>query len=157
MAVLELAEFANLIKQHDRLLGIDLGTKTIGLAISDVMRMVASPVETLAKGKFSKDVVKIKTLIDREEVGGIVIGLPVEMDGTQGKRAQATKAFASNLSREIDLPILLWDERLSTVAVERMLIGEADMTRKRRAEVVDRAAAAFILQGVLEALEHQNG
>lgn len=157
MAVLELAEFANLIKQHDRLLGIDLGTKTIGIAISDVMRMVASPVETLAKGKFSKDVVKIKTLIDREEVGGIVIGLPVEMDGTQGKRAQATKAFASNLSREIDLPILLWDERLSTVAVERMLIGEADMTRKRRAEVVDRAAAAFILQGVLEALEHQNG
>ena len=96
-------------------------------------------------------------LIEKEEVGGIVLGLPVEMDGTQGKRAQATKAFASNLLREIDLPILLWDERLSTVAVERMLIGEADMTRKRRAEVVDRAAAAFILQGVLEALEHQNG
>lgn len=157
MAVLELADFANTIKQHDRLLGIDLGTKTIGLAISDVMRMVASPVETLAKGKFSKDVLKIKALIDKEEVGGIVLGLPVEMDGTQGKRAQATKAFASNLSREIDLPILLWDERLSTVAVERVLIGEADMTRKRRAEVVDRAAAAFILQGVLEALEHQNG
>ncbi|WP_028877899.1 Holliday junction resolvase RuvX [Terasakiella pusilla] len=157
MAVLELADFAKMIKQHDRLLGIDLGTKTIGLAISDVMRMVASPVETLAKGKFSKDVVKIKALIEKEEVGGIVLGLPVEMDGTQGKRAQATKAFASNLLREIDLPILLWDERLSTVAVERMLIGEADMTRKRRAEVVDRAAAAFILQGVLEALEHQNG
>lgn len=157
MAVLELADFANTIKQHDRLLGIDLGTKTIGLAISDVMRMVASPVETLVKGKFSKDVLKIKALIDKEEVGGIVLGLPVEMDGTQGKRAQATKAFASNLSREIDLPILLWDERLSTVAVERVLIGEADMTRKRRAEVVDRAAAAFILQGVLEALEHQNG
>ncbi|WP_417797976.1 Holliday junction resolvase RuvX [Terasakiella pusilla] len=157
MAVLELADFAKRIKQHDRLLGIDLGTKTIGLAISDVIRMVASPVETLAKGKFSKDVVKIKALIEKEEVGGIVLGLPVEMDGTQGKRAQATKAFASNLLREIDLPILLWDERLSTVAVERMLIGEADMTRKRRAEVVDRAAAAFILQGVLEALEHQNG
>ncbi len=157
MVVQELTEFAGMIKKHDRLLGIDLGTKTIGLAISDVMRMVASPVETLAKGKFSKDVVKIKNLITKEEVGGIVLGLPKEMDGTQGKRAQATKAFASNLSREIDLPILLWDERLSTVAVERVLIGEADMTRKRRAEVVDRAAAAYILQGALEALEYQNG
>ncbi|MDV7341677.1 Holliday junction resolvase RuvX [Terasakiella sp. A23] len=157
MVVQELAEFAAAIKKHDRLLGIDLGTKTIGLAISDVMRMVASPVETLPKGKFSKDVVKLKDLIAKEEVGGIVLGLPKEMDGTQGKRAQATKAFASNLSREIDLPILLWDERLSTVAVERVLIGEADMTRKRRSEVVDRAAAAYILQGALEALEYQNG
>jgi len=134
---------------------LDLGTKTIGLAISDVMRMVASPVETLAKGKFSKDVEKLQALIEKEEVGGIVLGLPKEMDGTEGKRCQSTRAFASNLSRVIDLPILLWDERLSTVAVERVLIDEADMTRKRRAEVVDRAAAAFILQGVLDALAHQ--
>ncbi|NVK17566.1 MAG: Holliday junction resolvase RuvX [Methylocystaceae bacterium] len=157
MVLQELAEFAALLKPHERLLGIDLGTKTIGLAISDVMRMVASPVETLPKGKFSKDIIKIKDLIAKEEVGAIVLGLPKEMDGTQGKRAQATKAFASNMAREIDLPILLWDERLSTVAVERVLIGEADMTRKRRAEVVDRAAAAYILQGALEALEYQNG
>lgn len=157
MAVVELAEFHAALKSYDRLLGLDLGTKTIGVALSDVMRMVATPVETLAKGKFSKDVIKLKALIEKEEVGGIVLGLPREMDGTAGKRAQATKAFASNLSREIDLPILLWDERLSTVAVERTLIGEADLTRKRRAEVVDRAAAAFILQGVLDALGHQHG
>jgi putative Holliday junction resolvase len=157
MAVVELEEFAGALRQYDRLLGLDLGTKTIGIALSDVMRMVATPVETLAKGKFSKDVLKIKQLIAKEEVAGIVLGLPREMDGGLGKRAQATKAFASNLSREIDLPILLWDERLSTVAVERVLIDEADMTRKRRAEVVDRAAAAFILQGVLDALGHQYG
>ncbi len=158
MAVVsDLKEFAAGLKKFDRLLGLDLGTKTIGLALSDVTRMVATPVETLSKGKFSKDMAKIKALIETEEVGAIVLGLPREMDGTEGKRVQATKAFASNMSREIDLPILLWDERLSTVAVERILIGEADMTRKRRAEVVDRAAAAYILQGVLDALEHLNG
>lgn len=157
MAVVELAEFAAALKQYDRLMGLDLGTKTIGVALSDVMRMVATPLETLPKGKFSKDVVNLKAIIAKEEVNALVLGLPREMDGTLGKRAQATKAFASNLAREMDLPILLWDERLSTVAVERMLIDEADMTRKRRSEVVDRAAAAFILQGVLDALEHQYG
>ncbi|WP_135079116.1 Holliday junction resolvase RuvX [Terasakiella sp. SH-1] len=157
MVIHELEDFAKTLKQYDRLMGIDLGTKTIGLALSDVMRTIASPLETLTKGKFSKDVVKLKQLIDKEEVNAIVLGLPREMDGTQGKRAQATKAFASNLSREIDLPIFLWDERLSTVAVERVLIGEADLTRKRRAEVVDRAAAAYILQGLLDALGHQYG
>jgi len=157
MAVVELAEFAAALKQYDRLMGLDLGTKTIGLALSDVMRMVATPLETLPKSKFSKDVINLKAIIAKEEVNALVLGLPREMDGTLGKRAQATKAFASNLVREIDLPILLWDERLSTVAVERMLIDEADMTRKRRSEVVDRAAAAFILQGVLDALGHQYG
>lgn len=157
MVLYDLAEFKGHLKKHERLLGLDLGTKTIGVAISDVMRIVASPVETLPKGKFSKDVVKLKEIIEKEEVAAIVLGLPKEMDGTQGKRAQSTKAFASNLAQQIDLPILLWDERLSTVAVERTLIGEADMTRKRRAEVVDRAAAAFILQGVLDALDHLQG
>ncbi|GGF57609.1 putative pre-16S rRNA nuclease [Terasakiella brassicae] len=157
MAVVELAEFAAALKQYDRLMGLDLGTKTIGVALSDVMRMVATPLETLPKSKFSKDVINLKAIIAKEEVNALVLGLPREMDGTLGKRAQATKAFASNLAREIDLPILLWDERLSTVAVERMLIDEADMTRKRRSEVVDRAAAAFILQGVLDALGHQYG
>lgn len=154
MVTYDLAEFASLLKKHDRLLGLDLGTKTIGVAMSDVMRMVATPVETLPKAKFSKDVEKLKAIIEKQEVSAIVLGLPKEMDGTMGKRAQSTKAFASNLAQQIDLPILLWDERLSTVAVERTLIGEADMTRKRRAEVVDRAAAAYILQGVLDALEH---
>ncbi len=157
MVLYDMAEFSGLLKKHQRLLGLDLGTKTIGVAISDVMWMVATPVETIAKGKFSKDVIKLKSIIEKEEVAAIVLGLPKEMDGTQGKRAQSTKAFASNLAQQIDLPILLWDERLSTVAVERTLIGEADMTRKRRAEVVDRAAAAFILQGVLDALEHLKG
>ncbi|WP_419799346.1 MAG: Holliday junction resolvase RuvX [Terasakiella sp.] len=157
MAVVDLAEFAAALKQYDRLMGLDLGTKTIGVALSDVMRMVATPLETLPKSKFSKDVINLKAIINKEEVNALVLGLPREMDGTLGKRAQATKAFASNLAREIDLPILLWDERLSTVAVERMLIDEADMTRKRRSEVVDRAAAAFILQGVLDALGHQYG
>lgn len=157
MPVLELEDFAAYLGKFDRLMGLDLGTKTIGVALSDVTRMVASPLETLPKSKFSKDVENLRQIIRKQEVAGIVLGLPREMDGSYGKRAQSTRAFASNLSREIDLPILLWDERLSTVAVERVLIGEADMTRKRRAEVVDRAAAAYILQGLLEALEHQYG
>jgi len=155
MAIVELKDFHTMLKPNDRLLGIDLGSKTIGLAISDVMRSVASPVETLVKGKFTKDAQKIQKLIDSEQFGGIVLGLPKEMDGTEGKRCQITRAFAFNMSGAIDLPILLWDERLSTVAVERILINEADMTRKRRKEVVDRAAAAYILQGALDALQHQ--
>jgi len=155
MAIVELQDLKKTLKRNDRLIGIDLGSKTIGLAISDVLRSVASPVETLVKGKFTKDAQKIQDLIDTEQFGGIVLGLPREMDGTEGKRCQITRAFASNLKGVIDLPILLWDERLSTVAVERILINEADMTRKRRKEVVDRAAAAYILQGALDALKHQ--
>jgi len=155
MAIVELQDLQNTLKRNERLIGIDLGSKTIGLAISDVLRSVASPVETLVKGKFTKDAQKIQDLIDTEQFGGIVLGLPKEMDGTEGKRCQITRAFAYNLAGAIDLPILLWDERLSTVAVERILINEADLTRKRRKEVVDRAAAAYILQGALDALNHQ--
>jgi putative Holliday junction resolvase len=157
MAVVEIEEFAASLRKFDRLMGLDLGTKTIGVALSDVTRMVATPYETLPKAKFTKDVIALCKIIMGEEVSAIVIGLPHEMDGTLGKRAQSTKAFASNLSREIDLPILLWDERLSTVAVERVLINEADLTRKKRADVVDRAAASFILQGALDALDHLDG
>lgn len=155
MAVVDFDTFAATLSPYKRVMSLDLGTKTIGVALSDVMRMVATPMETLVKGKFSKDVVALKKIIQGEDVGAIVLGLPKEMDGTEGKRVQSTKAFASNLAREIDLPILLWDERLSTVAVERVLINEADLTRKKRAQVVDRAAAAYILQGVLDALDHR--
>jgi len=154
MAVVDFESFRLSLGAYQRLLGLDLGTKTIGLALSDVTRMVATPMETLKKGKFTQDAARLKEIVAAQEVGGLVLGLPKEMDGTDGKRVQATKAFASNLSREIDLPILLWDERLSTVAVERVLIKEADLTRKKRAQVVDRAAAAYILQGVLDALDH---
>lgn len=154
MAIMEINEFAASLARYDRLLGIDLGTKTIGLALSDVTRMVATPVETLAKGKFSKDAEKIIQLIEREEIGGIVFGLPLEMDGTLGKRSQSTKAFAYNLNQLIEIPMFMWDERLSTSAIERVLIGDVDMTRKRRKEVVDKAAAAYILQGALDAMDY---
>lgn len=154
MVLEDLKDFSARVGKQRRFLGIDLGTKTLGLALSDYSGMVASPLKTLPKGKFSKDVLALRNLIGEHEVKAIVLGLPREMDGSDGKRVQSTRAFASNLSREIDLEILLWDERLSTVAVERVLIKEADLTRKRRADVVDRAAAAFILQGVLDALQH---
>ncbi len=134
------------------LLGIDLGSTTIGLAISDATRIIASPLETLKRGKFRVDSAALVKLIERRDVGGIVLGLPVSMDGTEGPRCQATRQFADNLLGVIDLPIAFWDERLSTAAVERVLIGEADMSRKRRREVVDKMAAAYILQGALDAM-----
>lgn len=138
-----------------RLLGLDLGTKTIGLAISDRAWRVASPLETLARGKrFSEDAAALARLIAEREIGGLVIGLPVNLDGTEGPRAQATRAFARNLRAlaGIALPVALWDERLSTAAVERFLIGEADMSRAKRGKVVDKMAAAYILQGALDRL-----
>jgi len=150
MSVEELA--ANL-ETNDRLLGLDLGTKTIGLALSDTSRIVATPMETLAKGKFKADAAKLLDLIEVHQIGGLILGLPRNMDGSEGPRAQSTRAFARNLSNLTNCPILFWDERLSTVAVERTLL-EADASRKRRSEVVDKMAAAFILQGVLDRLRH---
>jgi len=132
-----------------RLIGIDLGTKTIGLALSDVRRMVASPLETIRRTKFRADVARLVELVDSYGVGGLVLGLPRNLDGTEGPRAQATRAFARNLNQLLPLPILLWDERWSTAAAERMLI-EADQSRKRRAEVIDKLAATLILQGALD-------
>lgn len=134
-----------------RLMGFDLGTKTIGLAISDVERCIATPLETIARAKFTKDAERIRFLTTRHEIGGFVVGLPVNMDGTEGPRAQATRAFVRNLARVVACPAAFWDERLSTAAVTRAMIA-ADMSRAKRAEIVDRVAAAYILQGALDFL-----
>lgn len=144
-----LQDFAERLKTGDRVIGIDLGTKTIGLALSDVTRTVASPLETIRRVKFGKDAAALLALCDEHGVGGLVLGLPFNMDGSEGPRAQATRAFARNLANLTDLPITAWDERLSTQAVTRTLL-EADASRARRAEVVDKMAAAYILQGALD-------
>jgi putative holliday junction resolvase len=141
------------LQRGTRLLGIDLGTKTIGLALSDTLLMVATPLKTLERGKFTRDVGLLQQLRREHNVGGLVIGLPINMDGSEGPRAQATRAFAYNLLQIDDPEICFWDERLSTAAVTRGMI-EADMTRKRRAAAVDRAAAAYILQGLLDRLAY---
>jgi putative Holliday junction resolvase len=137
--------------RHQRLLGLDLGEKTIGLALSDPGLSVASPVTTIRRTKFTADAKELLKLVAERQVGGLVIGLPLNMDGSEGPRCQSVRQFAVNLTRLQDLPILFWDERLSTVAVEREMIS-ADLSRAKRARVVDQAAAAFILQGVLNAL-----
>lgn len=133
-------------------MGLDLGEKTIGVAVSDVTRMVASPLELIRKTKFTVEANRLFALIDEREVGAIVIGLPVNMDGTEGTRCQSNRAFARNLLRLRDIPIAFWDERMSTMAVNRVLIEEADVTRARRAELVDKLAAAWILQGAVDRL-----
>jgi len=132
-----------------RLIGIDLGTKTIGLALSDVTRTIASSLETLKRTKFTPDAARLLDLAAEHAIAGLVLGLPANLDGTEGPRAQATRAFARNLNAISLLPILLWDERLTTAAAERMLI-EADTSRKRRAELIDKLAATLILQGALD-------
>ncbi|TQV80960.1 Holliday junction resolvase RuvX [Denitrobaculum tricleocarpae] len=141
-----------------RLLGLDPGTKTIGLAISDGGFMVASPIGTIKRSKFTKDAKELAGICKEREVGGLIMGLPVNMDGTEGPRCQSVRQLAQNLIDKAGFtqPIAFWDERLSTSAVERFLVGEADMTRKRRADVVDKMAAAYILQGALDALANQS-
>src|SRR5690349_24328507 len=134
-----------------KLLGLDLGTKTIGVAISDGMRYSATPLETIKRTKFTQDAERILELIAQNQIIAIVLGLPLNMDGSEGPRAQSTRAFARNLAQKTPLPIAFWDERLSTAAVTRTLI-EADTRRDRRAEVVDKLAASYILQGALERL-----
>ena len=133
------------------MLGLDLGSKTIGLAKSDLSFTIASPLETIRRTKFTKDALELKAIIDANEIGALVLGLPYNMDGTEGPRCQSTRQFAANLLEKFDIPITYWDERMSTQAVTRTLL-EADTTRKRRAEVVDKMAAAYILQGALDAL-----
>ena len=137
-----------------RLLGLDLGEKTIGLAISDRGLKVASPLETIRRAKFTKDAEALAALCEDRGVGGLVLGLPVNMDGSEGPRCQSVRQFAANLAElaGFTLPMAFWDERLSTAAVERVLVGEADLSRKRRGQVVDKMAAAYILQGALDAL-----
>ena len=135
-----------------KLLGLDLGTKTIGVAVSDSMRYSATPLETIARTKFTADAARIVELVAQNGVAGIVLGLPLNMDGSEGPRAQSTRAFARNLAQKVSIPIAFWDERLSTSAVERMMIEEANMRRDRRAAVVDKLAASYILQGALDRL-----
>ena len=151
---MELAQIEDLAKRLggvQRLMGIDLGTKTIGLALSDVERRLATPLETLKRGKFSADAAKLLARAKQFDVAAFVIGLPLNMDGSEGPRVQATRAFARNLSARAAIPCVFWDERLSTAAVTRALIAQ-DVSRAKRAEVVDRMAAAYILQGALDRL-----
>ena len=153
MPVLDLIDLAAALPDYTPLVGLDLGEKTIGVAVSDVTRMIASPAMLIRKTKFTDDAAALLKLMDARTARGLVIGLPVNMDGTEGPRCQSSRAFARNILRlRPDLSIAFWDERLSTAAVNRMLIGEADVTRARRAELVDKAAAAYILQGVLDRL-----
>ena len=152
MAEVILAKIAKSRKPVSRLMGLDLGSKTIGLALSDVSLMIASPLRTIKRTKFTQDAETLEALIDEHDVGGLILGLPINMDGSEGPRCQSTRQFAMNLLERRDIPLTFWDERLSTVAVERILIDEIDMTRKRRAKVIDKAAATYILQGALDAL-----
>jgi len=152
MAVMNLAKIVKTRKPASRLMGLDLGSKTIGLALSDVSLLIASPLKTIKRTKFTKDAEILEALVEKHEVGGFVLGLPINMDGSEGPRCQSTRQFAMNLLERIDIPLAFWDERLSTVAVERILIDEIDMTRKRRVEVIDKAAASYILQGALDSL-----
>ena len=145
-----------------RLLGLDVGTKTIGLALSDVRLIVATPCRLIRRTKFAKDAAAIGDMVKDQDVGGIVIGLPVSMDGSEGPACQSVRAFAANLEARFQaqgldrVAIGFWDERLSTAAVERMLIGEADLSRARRKRVVDKVAAAYVLQGALDALRQSS-
>ena len=139
-----------------RLLGLDLGEKTIGLALSDTLLTIATPMETLKRGKFSADAQILGEIAAKQGVGGFVVGLPLNMDGSDGPSAQSARAFGRNFATRSTLPIIFWDERLSTSAVTRTLI-DADASRKRRSEVVDKMAAAYILQGVLDRLRSMEG
>ena len=149
----DIEAFAAALPRDRALLGLDLGTKTLGVATSDLRRSVASPVETIRRTKFTADANALFAIADGREAAGLVLGLPRNMDGTEGARCQSTRAFARSLTRMTDLPITYWDERLSTVAAEKALL-EADTTRKRRAEVIDHVAASYILQGLLDRLGH---
>ena len=149
---LSIEDFADRLPRHGAILGLDVGTKTVGLAISDVTRTVATPLHTLRRTKFSADAAALLALAAEREAHGFIIGLPVNFNGTEGPRAQSCRAFARNLGALTALPMAFWDERLSTAAAERALL-EADTSRKRRAEVIDAVAAGFILQGALDRMK----
>ena len=152
----DIEDFAAALPPQRALLGLDLGEKTIGVAVSDLFLSVATPLETIRRKKFGLDAARVLEIAAERNAGGLILGLPRNMDGSEGPRCQSTRAFARNLSRLTDLPIGFWDERLSTVAAERALL-EADTSRKRRAEVIDHVAAGYILQGVLDRLRHLKG
>ena len=150
MPICTLQELKEQVPSGRRLLGLDVGTKTVGLALSDPSLTVASPLQTIRRTKFTRDALALEAVISEHAIGGLVVGLPLNMDGSEGRACQSVRQFAVNLLARIDLPLTFQDERLSTAAVERMLVSEADMTRKRRAKLVDKAAAAYILQGALD-------
>jgi putative Holliday junction resolvase len=155
----DIAEFLAALPVMQGIAGLDLGTQTIGVAVSDTFLSVATPLETIKRRKFSLDAAALAQILAARQIGGLVLGLPRNMDGSEGPRCQSTRAFARNLIRVegLDLPVTYWDERLSTVAAERALL-EADTSRKRRAEVIDHVAAGYILQGVLDRMRHiRNG
>ena len=148
-----IADFAAALAPGAALAGLDVGDKTVGVAVSDGLRQVATPLETIRRKKFTADAERLLAIVAGRRLGGLVLGLPYNMDGTEGPRCQSTRAFARNLSRLTALPITYWDERLSTVAAERALL-EADTSRARRAEVIDQVAAGYILQGALDRMRH---
>ena len=148
----DISDFAAALPPMQALIGLDLGEKTIGVAVSDSFQSVATPLETVRRKKFGVDAARLSEIIAARGIGGVVLGLPRNMDGSEGPRCQSTRAFARNFDRLTPLPITYWDERLSTVAAERALL-EADTTRKRRAEVIDHVAAGYILQGLLDRLQ----
>ena len=146
-------DFAGSISKDKALMGLDLGSKTIGVAISDSLKTVATPLMTIKRTKFSEEVATLFKLISERDLSGIILGLPKNMDGSEGARCQSTRAFARNINKFQDFPITFWDERLSTVAAKKALL-EADITRKRRSEVIDHVAASYILQGALDRMSH---
>jgi len=154
--IITAARLAARIRPGQRLIGLDLGEKTIGVALSDALLMTATPWTTIHRGKFTPDAQRLIQLAEEENAAAFILGLPVNMDGSSGPRVQATRAFARNMGRLTDIPLVLWDERLSTAGVERTLI-EADVSRARRAKVVDKLAASWILQGFLDHLNALRG
>lgn len=155
MILPDVARFLPVLPPNRAIAGLDLGDKTIGVALSDLRRGVATPIEVIRREKFTIDAARLLALLTARGAAGIILGLPLNMDGSEGPRVQATRAFARNLEKLTDLPITFWDERLSTVAAERALL-EADTSRKRRKEVIDQVAAGYILQGALDRMAHMN-
>ena len=155
MILTDVAEFLALLPPGRAICGLDLGDKTIGFAVSDLRRQVATPILVIRRVKFTQDATQLLALLAERQLAGIVLGLPLNMDGSEGPRVQSTRAFARNLERLTPLPITFWDERLSTVAAERALL-EADTSRKRRAEVIDQVAAGYILQGALDRMGYMS-
>ena len=152
MPIVDLQSIKLHLSSNQSLLGLDLGRKTIGLAISDATLMIASPIETIKRTKFTADANRLMNINKSRNIGGWILGIPIEMDGFEGARCQSTRQFSDNFMELSDIPIAFWDERLSTSAINRFLISEADMTRKRRGQVVDKMAAGYILQGALDSL-----
>lgn len=151
MTILDPRALRDAVPQGETFMGLDIGSKTIGVAVSDRIHMIASPRETVSRTKLMRDVERLREIVKKDDIGGLVVGLPVSMDGTEGPRCQATRDITAEIVKALGLPATFWDERLSTSAVERVLIDDVDASRKRRSEVVDKMAAGWILQGFLDA------